>query len=147
MTGLRAVYRGEQQTAHHAAQVRDASLVDFGQRRQRQSTQVEVSGTLSLIVEAVGFVGAQCGACLLFQQRVFRDECGGHGGPPKLPYATKSILYPFISFCLTFKWVGRPALQCGVMSNSTVDPNLLTLGLAQIAPCWMDRARTLQKVE
>ncbi|MCX6632797.1 MAG: carbon-nitrogen hydrolase family protein, partial [Candidatus Solibacter sp.] len=33
------------------------------------------------------------------------------------------------------------------MSNSTVDPNLLTLGLAQIAPCWLDRARTLQKVE
>src|ERR1022692_1913101 len=33
------------------------------------------------------------------------------------------------------------------MTNATEDPNLLTLGLAQIAPCWMDRARTLQKVE
>ncbi|MGD0773865.1 MAG: carbon-nitrogen hydrolase family protein [Candidatus Solibacter sp.] len=33
------------------------------------------------------------------------------------------------------------------MSNSTADPNLLTLGLAQIAPCWLDRTRTLQKVE
>ena len=33
------------------------------------------------------------------------------------------------------------------MSNSTEDSNLLTLGLAQMAPCWLDRARTLQKVE
>jgi nitrilase len=33
------------------------------------------------------------------------------------------------------------------MSNSNQDPYLLTLGLAQIAPCWMDRASTLQKVE
>ena len=33
------------------------------------------------------------------------------------------------------------------MSNPNQDPNLLTIGLAQIAPCWMDRARTLEKVE
>jgi nitrilase len=33
------------------------------------------------------------------------------------------------------------------MSKTTADPNLLTLALAQIAPCWLDRARTLQKVE
>ena len=33
------------------------------------------------------------------------------------------------------------------MSNATEDTNLLTVGLAQIAPCWMDRARTLEKVE
>ena len=33
------------------------------------------------------------------------------------------------------------------MSNPHTDPNLLTLGLAQIAPCWMQRDLTLQKVE
>src|ERR1700690_2521135 len=54
----------------------------------------------------------------------------------------------------TLKWVRRK-LRRGCftmwsqpsMTKANEDPNLLTLGLAQIAPCWMDRARTLQKVE
>ena len=32
------------------------------------------------------------------------------------------------------------------MPLPTEDPNLLTVGLAQIAPCWLDRERTLAKV-
>ena len=32
------------------------------------------------------------------------------------------------------------------MPLPTEDPNFLTVGLAQIAPCWLDRERTLAKV-
>ena len=83
VAGLRAIHRGEQQSAHHAAQVGDARLVDFGQRFQRQAAQVEVGASLGVILEAVGFGGAQGGACLLIQKRVRCSEGGGHVGPPK----------------------------------------------------------------
>ena len=82
MAGLHAIYRREQQSAHHAAQVGDALLVDFRQLGKRQAAQVEVGASLSLILEAAGFGGAQGGAGLLSEQRVL-GEGGGHGGPPK----------------------------------------------------------------
>src|ERR1019366_5781762 len=96
---------------------------------------------------AFGFGGAQGGAGLLVEQRILGGEGGGHNGTPK---RTRSILNPFISCWhpLQSGWVGLLYnVESTAMSKTTADPNLLTLALAQIAPCWLDRARTLQKVE
>ena len=96
VAGLGAIHGGEEEAADHAAQVGDARLVDLGQRFQREAAQVEVGGSLSLVLEAVGFGSAQGGACLLFQERVVGGEGGGHSDLLKLSYQYFISIYLFL---------------------------------------------------
>ena len=68
-------------TTRHRLAMRASSISGSG--FQRQAAQVEVGASLGVILEAVGFGGAQGGACLLIQKRVRCSEGGGHVGPPK----------------------------------------------------------------